>query len=154
LCFFFFFFVQSEAPSDSLDSLTGRPTLGKACSLELSTLMTQGNAVKQTTCCWSWQYMPPQAFRAMVLWDSGRLAMLIATAYPLKPCGTAAPVSLSEGNVGPLRKGHVASGCPSGQSRLRTLRLTLTRVGRPRATPDGRFDSLPEGSRLTLTCAP
>ena len=41
---FFFFFVQSEAPSDSPDSSTGRPTLGKACSLELSTLMTRGNA--------------------------------------------------------------------------------------------------------------
>ena len=54
--FFFFFFVQLEAPSDSPDSLMGHPTLGEACSLELSTLVMQGNAVKQTTCCWSWQY--------------------------------------------------------------------------------------------------
>jgi len=47
----------------------------------------------------------------MVLWDSGRLAVLIATAYPLKPHGTAAPVSLSKGNVGPPQKGCVADGC-------------------------------------------
>jgi len=33
-----------------------RPTLGKACSLELSTLVTRGNAVKQTACRWGWQY--------------------------------------------------------------------------------------------------
>jgi len=45
----------------------------------------------------------------MVLWDSGCLAGLIATAYPLKPHGTAALVSLGEGNVGPPRKGRVAS---------------------------------------------
>ena len=44
----------------------------------------------------------------MVLWDSGRLAGLIAAAYPLKPHGTAAPVSLSKGNIGPLRRGRVA----------------------------------------------
>jgi len=46
---FFFFFCRVEAPSDSRSSLTIRPTLGKACSLELSTLVTRGNAVKQTT---------------------------------------------------------------------------------------------------------
>jgi len=45
----------------------------------------------------------------MVLWDSGCLAGLIATTYPLKPHGTAAPVSLGEGDVGPPRKGRVAS---------------------------------------------
>ena len=40
--FFFFFFVQSESPSDRpgvrLNSFC--PTLGKDCSLELSALMT------------------------------------------------------------------------------------------------------------------
>jgi len=51
--FFFFFFCRVEAPSDSQSSLTIRPTLGKACSLELSTLVTRGNAVKQTAGCWS-----------------------------------------------------------------------------------------------------
>jgi len=50
------------------------------------------------------------ALRAAVLWDSSHLAMPIATAYPLKPPGTAALVSLSEGNVGPPRKGRVADG--------------------------------------------
>ena len=57
---FFFFFVQLETPSDrSGAKLHGVcPTLGKVCSLELSALMTQGNAVRQTTCCWSWQYRP------------------------------------------------------------------------------------------------
>ena len=51
------------------------------------------------------------AFRAVVLWDSDCLAGLIAAAYPLKPCGTAALVSLGEGAFGLPRRGHVASRC-------------------------------------------
>jgi len=54
--FFFFFFCRVEAPSDSRSNLTVCPTLGKACSLELSTLVTRGNAVKQTSRRWGWQY--------------------------------------------------------------------------------------------------
>jgi len=59
------------------------------------------------------------AFRAAVLWDSGCLAVPIAAAYPLKPCGTTALVSLGEGDVGPPRKGCIAGGC---------LQSTLTPV--------------------------
>jgi len=102
-CFFFlFFFVQSESPSDRpRAALHGfHPTLGKDCSLELSALMMQGNAIRQTTCCWSWQYRLP-AFRAMVLWDSGCLVKPIVATYPLKPHGTTALVNLSEGTFHP-----------------------------------------------------
>jgi len=58
--FFFFFFLSSWSPlltaaGPKMQQLN-RPTLGKDCSLELSTLKTQGNAVKQTACRWSWQY--------------------------------------------------------------------------------------------------
>jgi len=81
------------------------PTLGKACLLELSALMMRGNAVKQTTGHWGPMLLGAplsvQAGPVAVLWDSGHLAEQIATAYPLKPCGTTAPVSLSEGDIGP-----------------------------------------------------
>jgi len=56
----------------------------------------------------------------------------IAAAYPLKPPGTAAPVSLSKGDIGPPRKGRVAGGF--------TTYLD----------PGGQLDSLPEGA----DCAP
>jgi len=42
-----------------------------------------------------------QFFRAVVLWDSGRLAGLIAAAYPLKPHRTTTLVNLGEGNIDP-----------------------------------------------------
>jgi len=89
------------------------PTLGKACSLELSALMTRGNAVKQTTGRSAQHYWAPHRVSrhdpVVVLWDSDRLAGLIAAAYPLKPCETASLVNLGEGDFGPPRRGHVAS---------------------------------------------
>ena len=119
-----------------------------------------GNAVKQTTCCWGWQYTSVLScglpcwtsqtcsmwlmFSAVVLWDSGRLARLIAAAYPLKPCRTTAPVSLGKGAFGPPRKGCFAGRCPRAVLPL-DIGLTLTQVGLPRVAPGGWLDSLLEG---------
>jgi len=57
----------------------------------------------QTTRCWSWQYdrlrtiaeSQPQSRGTVGL---GRLVEPIANPYPLKPCGTATLVNLSEGD--------------------------------------------------------
>jgi len=90
----------------------------------------RGNAVKQTTGCWARHYWAPHRMSrrnpVMVLWDSGCLAGLIAAAYPLKPCETASPVNLGKGNVGPPRRGRIAS-----RVRLHAPQSPLTQAGSP-----------------------